>query len=73
MNLCRPEERAFNAYYRRKARYVALLREVLELMVDEIHPSHLGMLPPKPKVLVNKALRHKVITHDEYNNIWDLL
>ncbi|WAK44713.1 hypothetical protein vBAmePPT11V19_00087 [Alteromonas phage vB_AmeP_PT11-V19] len=71
-NLIRPEDRAFNAYYKNRARTMRLFREVAALMVEEIHPSRFRVLPQHPKVLINKAWDRRLITCSEYHDLFSL-
>lgn len=56
-------------YQRETKRKIALnetRRLAVDLIIQHVHPSNLGTLPPSPRVLLAKAFYHKLITADEY-------
>jgi hypothetical protein len=57
-------EMAKRAREERKANEICLL--ALDLVMEDVHPSFFGTLPPNPIFVLNKAYHKGLITADEH-------
>ena len=51
------EQRNYNSAMRKQAARRELAHTVCELVIAEVHPGNLGVLPPSPEVLLWKAVQ----------------
>lgn len=55
INLTHSDQRHYNWVARRKAATRELEQLLIQLVLEAVHPGHLGALPPAPAVLLAKA------------------